>query len=137
MQIEIFFTVFKSLQIMNNIAHVHSAWFKYWLTLLYSTQTGKLTTVLLLWNQHKILTIRVGQYVNQDERTCAMLFIICGDLKTVKKFNLHFQSSLRNKISYFEISRSSFTVVILVWLWKNRGIQLWRNVPLPPTNWLF
>ena len=32
--------------------------------------------------------IRVGQYVNQAKRTCAMLFIICGDLKTERKFSM-------------------------------------------------
>ncbi len=59
---------------------------------------------------------RVGQNLNQAERTCVIHFIICGDLKTVNNFflNLHFQSNLRNKCLYFKIPRSSFPDVILV-----------------------
>ena len=44
---------------------------------------------------------RVGQYINQAERTYGMLFIVYGDLKTgdiFLLFNLHFQNILRNKI---------------------------------------
>ena len=36
------------------------------------------------------LYIRVGQYLNQAEWTYAIGFVICGDLKTVKKIQFEF-----------------------------------------------
>ena len=43
------------------------------------------TVDLAVLQSEYLLFSRVGKYVNQAEWTCAMLSIICGDLKTFKQ----------------------------------------------------